>query len=162
MTKFVLVPRPFVCLEMGSPSLLQENLSFWVDGTFVARAILLLLYYNHTVTVIVPLLSAYCITGSDSHALRCFCVVRTKYLKVVTTLSTAISVCVWERGGGQLVGECPLESPPAQEEWPVIVRHPHLLKRPLFKTRKSLRKNRKHGQGSRQEPKRRFTGEVQH
>lgn len=52
-------------------------------------------------------------------------------------------VCGWEGGKSQLVSECPLESPPAEREWPVVVRHLPLLKmRPHFETNKTLEKSK--------------------
>jgi hypothetical protein len=56
----------------------------------------------------------------------------------------SVCVCVCARvcacgGEGQLVSECPLESPPVEGEWPVIIRPLLSLKRrPHFKTRKSI------------------------
>jgi hypothetical protein len=57
----------------------------------------------------------------------------------------AVCVCVWGGMGGksQLVCECPLESPLAEGEWPIVVRRLLLSKRrPHFKTNKRLGKSK--------------------
>jgi hypothetical protein len=54
-----------------------------------------------------------------------------------------VYVCERERSVKVPINECPLESPPVEGEWPLVVRPlPSMKRRPHFKTCKSLGKNK--------------------
>jgi hypothetical protein len=68
---------------------------------------------------------------------------------VCVCMCVCVCVCVCVCGGGQSLSGCPLESPPVEGEWPVVVR-PFLSSKKWahFKTRKSLRKKKNVTMGS--------------